>query len=166
MKKEQKLTTILFLVYLCLLTWIILFKMQLSPSTFPHIRSVNLIPFSESVITNGKIDIDEIINNMIAFIPVGIYLGMLMPHQGFIKKLLPVMGLSLAYEMLQFIFSIGATDITDIIMNTLGGALGLLILIPLTRLYGKKAMKILNILAVICTCMIVGLMLLLILGNL
>ncbi len=37
--------------------------------------------------------------------------------------------LSLTFEIIQFIFAIGATDITDVITNTVGGFLGL-------KLYG------------------------------
>ncbi|MDP4108311.1 MAG: VanZ family protein, partial [Bacillota bacterium] len=33
--------------------------------------------------------------------------------------------LSLTFEFIQFIFAIGATDITDVITNTVGGFLGL-----------------------------------------
>ena len=33
--------------------------------------------------------------------------------------------LSLAAEIVQFVFAIGRTDITDVITNTLGGSLGL-----------------------------------------
>ena len=110
MKKEQKLTFTLFVIYLTLLTWIILFKMQFSLTALPHIRNINLIPFSESVIINDKIDFDEIINNLIAFIPAGLYIGMLKPDWSFCKKALIPAGLSLIYESLQFAFSIGATD--------------------------------------------------------
>lgn len=165
MKKEQKFTFTLFILYLLLLTWIILFKMQFKLTDLPHIRSINLIPFSESVITNGKIDFDEILNNLIVFIPIGIYIGMLKPDWPFARKALIPLGLSLFYEVLQFIFGIGASDITDLLMNTLGGVTGLLILIPFTKLLGSRTCKVLNILAAVCTTLIIGFILLIILLN-
>ena len=74
MKNEKKITVALLIVYLLILSWIILFKLQFSFSVLDHIRQINLIPFGGSVIANGKIDFDEIINNAIVFIPVGAYL--------------------------------------------------------------------------------------------
>ena len=58
-KKQKCLTTALFTVYVLAIIWIILFKMQLIPVVTQ--RSLNLIPFGESVIVNGKLDISEII---------------------------------------------------------------------------------------------------------
>ena len=49
-------------------------------------RSVNLIPFMGSVIVNGRIDISEIINNILVFIPVGIYVCMLKKDWSILKK--------------------------------------------------------------------------------
>ena len=77
MKNEKKITVTLLIVYLLILSWIILFKLQFSFSALDHIRQINLIPFGSSVISNGKIDFDEIINNAIVFIPVGVYFSLL-----------------------------------------------------------------------------------------
>ena len=63
MKNEKKITVALLIVYLLVLSWIILFKLQFSFSALDHIREINLIPFGGSVIANGKVDFDEIINN-------------------------------------------------------------------------------------------------------
>lgn len=70
--KKNKLLIFLLTIYILILTWIILFKMQLSFVALPYIRSINLIPFAESVIVNGKIYFGEIIDNLIIFIPVRI----------------------------------------------------------------------------------------------
>lgn len=162
MKKEQKITLVLLIIYLTILTWIILLKTQFSFSALGHYRSVNLIPFAGSVVINGKMDMDEIVNNFIVFIPVGLYLGMLMPKVPAIKKIAPIFGLSLLYEVIQFIFAIGASDITDLIMNTLGGAIGIFLVFLITKLLKEKTVKILNIAAIICTIAITAFMALLI----
>lgn len=162
MKKEQKITFVLLVIYLIILTWIILLKTQFSFSALGHYRSVNLIPFAGSVVINGKVDLDEILNNFIVFIPVGLYLGMLMPKSSPLRKIAPIFGLSLLYEVIQFIFAIGASDITDLIMNTLGGAAGIFLVFLFTKLLKEKTVKILNIAAVICTLAITGFMALLI----
>ena len=162
MRKEQKITLVLLVIYLIILTWIILLKTQFSFSTLGHYRSVNLIPFAGSVVINGKVDLDEILNNFIVFIPVGLYLGMLMPKSSPLRKIAPIFGLSLLYEVIQFIFAIGASDITDLIMNTMGGAAGIFLVFLITKLLKEKTVKILNIAAIICTAAITAFIALLI----
>lgn len=165
MKREKKATFILMGIYLILLTWIILFKMQFSISQIGRIRSLNLIPFGASVIVNGKLDFDEIVNNAIVFIPVGVYMGMLFPDWSFVRKLGLAAGLSFAYEVLQFIFALGATDITDLITNTSGGAIGLIVFAVLSKILGKRTSKVLNILAGVCTVLIIAFITFIILYN-
>lgn len=166
MKHKNKVTITLFGVYLMILTWIILFKMQFSISDLGHIRSVNLIPFGASVIVNGKVDFDEIIGNAIAFIPVGVYIGMLFPNWSFAKKVCPSAVLSISYEVLQFVFGLGTSDITDLITNTLGGITGVLIFMMFSKIFGAKADKILNVIAGVCTALLIALMTVLIVVNL
>lgn len=158
MKREKKVTFILLVIYLILLTWIILFKTQFSISHIGHIRSLNLIPFGASAIVNGKPDLDEIVGNVIVFIPVGVYIGMLFPDRSFGRKLYPAAVLSLGYEALQFVFALGASDITDLLMNTTGGVIGILIFSALSKILGKRTDRILNIIAGICTVMVVAFM--------
>lgn len=162
MKKEQKITFVLLIIYLIILTWIILLKTQFSFSALGHYRSVNLIPFAGSVVINGKTDMDEIVNNFIVFIPVGLYLGMLMPKASTVRKIAPIFGLSLFYEVIQFIFAIGASDITDLIMNTLGGTAGVFLVFLISKLLKDNTVKVLNIAAIICTVAITAFMALLI----
>lgn len=117
MKNEKKITVALLIVYLLILSWIILFKLQFSFSALDHIRQINLIPFGGSVIANGKIDFDEIINNAIVFIPVGVYFCLLFRNKSALKVIGSVFGISLAYEIIQFIFAIEASDITDLLFS-------------------------------------------------
>lgn len=41
----------------------------------PHLRGVNLVPFMGSAVVNGRVDLREIIENVIAFIPFGVLIG-------------------------------------------------------------------------------------------
>lgn len=156
MKREQKLTLVLSVIYLILLTWIILFKTQFSFSALGHYRSINLIPFGASVITNGTVDLDEILNNLIVFIPVGLYLGMLQPAWSFGRQVLPILGLSLCYEAAQYLFAIGASDITDVITNTSGGIVGLLLLMVFRKFLQEKTGRVLSRLALAATILLIG----------
>lgn len=165
MKREQKVTLGLLVLYLVLLTWIILFKTQFSLSALGPYRSVNLIPFGASVLTNGTINLGEIRDNFIVFLPVGLYLGMLRPAWSFGKKVLPILGLSLLYEVLQYLLAIGASDITDVIANTAGGVAGLLLFLSLQKCLKEKTIKILNILAIVATILLLGFFALVLMMN-
>ncbi|MED3711293.1 VanZ family protein [Peribacillus frigoritolerans] len=157
---QKKITAGLLAVYLFALTWIIVFKMQFSFQGLPDFREINLIPFAGSANVNNQIDFNEIIYNVIAFIPFGIYISLLKPNWSFLKKITVIAGVSLLFEGLQFIFAIGASDITDFMGNTLGGIIG--VYIVFYKLFSTKATKILNVLASIGTICIVALLLLLI----
>lgn len=165
---HNKIIVILFVMYMILLTWIILFKMQFNFAQLPDIQSINLIPFKEAVVVNGERNFTEAFDNFLVFIPVGAYLGMLLRKEKFYKKVIPILLLSLFYEVSQFVFHIGASDITDVLTNTTGGILGILAINLLYKM-GKseeKTSKILTILAVGCTLVIVGFISLLIIANL
>lgn len=157
-KKQRNLTMILFIVYFCILIWILLFKMSFSFDELYKSRSINIIPFSGSVIVNGKFYINEIINNILVFIPVGTYTCMLKQEWSILKKVSVAFFISLAIEVLQFILSIGATDTTDLIGNTIGGIIGIGIFYLFTKIFKNKAINILNILASIATVVLVGLL--------
>ena len=112
-------------------------------------RSVNLIPFREALIFHGKIDFSETIMNVIIFIPLGVYAGMLFKRWNFIQHFLFFFFTSLMVESLQYIFRIGAFDVTDIITNTSGGIIGLIIFIAIKKMLKNdfRAQKFINIIA-------------------
>jgi glycopeptide antibiotics resistance protein len=107
--------------YLVILTWLVLFKLQYNIfSVFHyHYTSLNLIPFAAPGSTR------EMVDNILIFIPFGLLLDVNFKKVGFSLKVALVLALSLTFEFIQFIFAIGATDITDVITNTVGGVLGL-----------------------------------------
>lgn len=81
--ESKKITKILCIIYLLFLTWIILFKMSTSLEELPHIRNINLVPFGESVIVNGRISFAEMLANVVAFVPFGIFTGILLEKSAF-----------------------------------------------------------------------------------
>jgi len=163
---QKKITKILFIVYLLVLIWIILFKMSFSIQDLPRFRGINLIPFKGTAIVNNTLDYSEILNNILIFVPFGLYLSMLKPHETFLKKITPIAIVSLLFESIQYIFAIGGTDITDFIGNTLGGIIGITIYFIARNFFKKQTIKIINILATIGTFGILALLLILILTNL
>jgi glycopeptide antibiotics resistance protein len=115
----------LLVLYLVILIWLVLFKLQFNISSVLnyHHRSLNLIPFAAPSIVNGSFR--EMIDNIIIFIPFGLLLNVNFKKVGFLPKFAFILVFSLTAELIQFIFAIGATDITDVITNTVGGFLGL-----------------------------------------
>ena len=47
-------------------------QILLRPEEIPHLRGINLIPYAASVVVNGKVQISEIIENMLVFLPFGL----------------------------------------------------------------------------------------------
>jgi glycopeptide antibiotics resistance protein len=78
----NRLTTVLFTIYLIAICWILLFKLGVRFS-YMEKRSVNLIPFSEPIILSG-----ENILNVIIFVPLGLYAGVLFERMTFGKNFL------------------------------------------------------------------------------
>lgn len=160
-KKRNRLTLGLFMVYAAFLTWIILFKMYLPGDTLPHLRNVNLIPLTGALVVNGKADYMEVLQNLIAFVPFGIYMGVMKPKAPFWKKLLPAIYTSFGYEVLQYTLSLGATDITDLLSNTAGAAVGIGLYAMLCRICRTQAHRIVNILAgagTVCAILFLGIL--------
>lgn len=154
----------LAVIYLVLLTWIILFKMSLRIPPLGHYRMINMIPFADPAIINGKVNQTEQIYNFLIFVPVGIYLSLLFGSR-FLKNSLIIAGISLFYEVMQYILGIGATDVTDLLLNTAGGIAGLFIFWLLKKLLKKKTEPILLILATVCTILFISLFLVLFIAN-
>ena len=141
---SKKITLGLCIVYLLGLTWVVVFKTQFSLGTLPEMRSINLIPFAESVFVNGKIDYTEVIQNALIFVPYGIFISALMAKRSFAVKILPIILTSLVFETIQFVFAIGASDITDIIANTIGGIIGIAIAFAFSKIFKDNWKKIIN----------------------
>lgn len=163
---SKKVTFGLFAFYLLALGWIILLKFQFSFAVLDHIRNINLIPFSESVIANGRIDFREIILNVFAFVPFGVFAYALWQEKSFLSQIIPIFLTSLGFEVIQFIFAIGATDITDLITNTLGGIIGIGIAFVISRIFKNNWKKYINIIGFVCAVLLSLFILFLLLANL
>ena len=152
----NKLTVALLVIYLAILCWILLLKLGVRFS-YMHERSFNLIPFSKPVMLYGKADIGEMVLNVLAFVPLGIYTAMLFVRWHWGKILLFCCGFSLLIESIQFALAIGAFDITDIITNTTGGLIGLSLFYAMEKAFGNrgKAQRFINVLATIATATLV-----------
>ncbi len=165
MQKQKSLTVGLLAAYLIVLTWIIVFKMQLDFSEFAHYRHVNLIPFGGALVVNGRIDVSEMLLNVAVFVPFGVYLCMLGGQGDWLKKAVPVLGVSLAYEAAQYILAVGGSDVTDLLLNTAGGILGFALFGVLQKLLKGRTVPVLNLLALVGTIFVLAFLGLLVGAN-
>lgn len=163
--KSRKVTTFLFIIYLSFLTWIILFKLDifstLQMAYYNEMgRSINLIPFAGTAVYDGVLDYQEIGLNVLCFIPFGIYMEMINKKATWVKNLAVMLSVSILYEAVQYIFQIGVADITDVLANGFGGAIGINIMYILTSIWHDKAYERVNRIALILTIVVAELLLL------
>jgi glycopeptide antibiotics resistance protein len=158
--KSNRLTYGLFFIYLVILFWIIVLKLSVRFTYMGQQRSMNLIPYNQPLMLNGKADLGEIILNALVFVPMGVYVAILFKRWSAIKSILFFALSSFVLETIQYITALGAFDITDIINNTLGGTMGLLLFKILEKLTGsQKAQKIVDVVALIGTIAFISLFL-------
>lgn len=138
-------STIVFAIfYLYALIYIVFFRDVMS------IRKINLIPFVNTIIpyingssqTNLTIVLFNIFANILLLLPLGFYFAFF--TYKIKKKINWFMGIviisviSLIIETLQYIFALGVSDIDDIIMNLIGGILGILLFTVINKIDNSK----------------------------
>jgi glycopeptide antibiotics resistance protein len=164
----KKITLTLFTIFLIILFWIIVLKLNVHQLYKANTRSINLIPFTQPTIINNKTDYGEMILNVLVFIPLGLFSGALYKRWTIIKQVFLFFSVSYLCESFQYIFGTGASDITDIIDNTLGGLIGLMTFRGIEKAYQdhQKAQKLINIIGIIGTLLILLLLIFLKLNHL
>lgn len=136
-RKLLYLTLINFLIILC---WIVIFKVNRSwvPEVTDRLRSLPIIQrFGKSIIpghtivkelkTKGFSFSSDHFLNVLAFIPFGILLPYFIDKKGYTYTALISFGSSLFFELLQLFTGIGHYDSSDLLTNTLGGLIGILL---------------------------------------
>ena len=161
--KQKRLSCIVFSIYLILLVWLVLFKFATNLSDVPSMRGINFIPFHYSKATGSHLK--EVLYNIIAFIPLGVYIQAFKEDWKTATKCMIVVLTSFLFEVIQFIFAIGASDITDIIGNTLGGIVGILFCILMQKIAPNKFITIINIIGILIEITAIGLLVLLLVAN-
>ena len=131
-KTYQIIALTAFFIYLAM----VIYSTVLNRNTDAASFGVRLIPFrSYQLIANGNKDkIREVIMNIAFFIPIG-FLYCLIDTKKINYKKWPIIAFSAALsfliEIAQFIFKLGWVEVDDIIHNTLGCCVGILLYILL-----------------------------------
>ena len=161
--KEKKITYLVFGIYLIFLCWLVLFKCAISIEDIPHFRGVNLIPFYYN--NENSVHLKEVVYNIVVFIPAGFYFTALFGKEKKLTGVFITAILSLLFEITQWIFSIGASDITDLITNTLGGICGLFLFILMGKISYSRRMGIANLIGIVIELLGGGILVLLLIAN-
>ena len=83
--------------------------------------------------------LSNLLGNVLAFVPFGMILPMLTPKcRNFFHIVLLGFDFSLFVETIQLISKVGSFDVDDLILNTLGGALGYLAYRLIRRYFRRK----------------------------
>ena len=112
----------LFVVYLVVLVWTVLWKLEV-PWTGGD-TMVKLVPFVAAGGAGASAPV-EVVANLVLFIPLGLYLGLLAPRWPWWAAPGTIAGASFALEVTQYVLAVGRSDTTDVIVNTVGGLVGL-----------------------------------------
>ena len=126
---------VLFLIYLAGLCYFLFFAENYGRIFGQENYRYNLIPFKEIErfwIYRKELGIHSFFNlagNILGFMPAGFFIPMLWEERkGFWFTVCVTFEMSLLLEILQLIFRVGSFDVDDLILNTLGGILGYLLL--------------------------------------
>lgn len=113
----------MFAIYLALLIWVVLWKLEPPHVGIGGSRPVKLVPFVASGTAAASEPI-EVFANLLLFLPLGVYLRLLAPSRGPFGATALAAAMSLGLECAQFALGVGSFDTTDIIVNALGGLVG------------------------------------------
>ena len=144
-RRNNIFTIVLLSVYGLILVWIVLLKASTVAELryLPCERTLNLVPFHYDVEVGTHFE--EVVLNALVFVPLGLYLCMLGMKAR--KAILLGLCLSFVFEALQYALSIGAADVTDLLMNTFGTALGVVLYLLLRRICKRpeRLNRVLNV---------------------
>ena len=161
--KLQKYSLITFGIYMLALIWVISFKCNMEWPIFMSRLSMGSMSLAERAEWsfchfrfNGdgpiysKDAIEDMLVNILLFLPVGMTLPMVFRRNGALITILLGFGISLAFEISQFFNMIGGFAYIDLITNTLGTALGVLLLYLIRKVVDDRlAVKILFVFQII-----------------
>jgi glycopeptide antibiotics resistance protein len=133
----------MFGIYVILLTWVVLWKLEVPYVGTGVLRNIKLVPFAPSGGAGGSAP-SEVALNLVLFVPFGVYLGLLAPSWAWWQRLAAIAGTSLAFEVTQYVLAIGRSDISDVMTNTAGGLLGLGLLALARHRFGSRTATVMT----------------------
>lgn len=128
-KRAKAETVVIFAA--CALYAAFLLKLLLFSRAPGSERSINLVPFASIAKYafggsrgTGSVAFANVVGNILIFIPLGVYASWLRYRAAAWVTMLTVASVSVAVEIIQGVFGVGASDIDDVILNCIGGLIG------------------------------------------
>jgi len=126
---------VLFFVYFAVLFYFLFFSEEMGRTYSERAYHYNLVPFHEIMrfiqyreVLGMSAVLLNLVGNVAAFVPFGFFLPVFSERcRRFLNTLLYSFELSLLVELIQLITKVGSFDVDDIILNTLGGAVGFVV---------------------------------------
>lgn len=123
---------VLFFAYFVVLFYFLFFSEEMGRTYSEREYHYNLIPFHEInrfihyyEVLGMKAVLLNLVGNVAAFMPFGFFLPVFARRcRTILNTVLYSFELSVLVELIQLITKVGSFDVDDIILNTLGGALG------------------------------------------
>lgn len=140
----------LFAVYLGLLAWAVLWKLEVPWVGEAGERIIKLVPFVATARAGASTPFDVVVN-LLLFVPFGLYLGLLAPSVRWWKAAATVAAASLTFEVTQYVLAVGSSDLTDVLVNTAGGVLGFGLLVLARRRLGAGTGAVMGRICAIAT---------------
>lgn len=123
-RPSPRMLVVVLIGYLVLLTWVIVWKLEFPQVGDGSLRTIKLVPFVADAGLGRNAPL-ELLANVALFVPFGVLLALLeRPRRSRVALLVCMFG-SVLLETAQYVFAVGRSDLTDVLMNTLGGAIGL-----------------------------------------
>ena len=146
--KEKNLVNNLILgmgiAYLLFLIWAILWKCGTPFIGDKTQRAINLLPFNNNTTWEMQF-------NIAVFIPLGFYLSAYKKDWKLIKLIAVIILISFMLEAVQFVLAIGVSDVTDLMLNTIGGIFGIMVYYFILRLFKRKERMVTFVLCIMLT---------------
>ena len=138
----QLMTALYFIIIICMCVTRFNIIMTIIGGPITHIDAVNVLPF-HSIRENleyGRKPISwDMLDNMVMFVPIGIIYCYYQKKFMVVKAIVLSFSTTLLIECAQFVLKTGVVDIDDLIINTFGGLIGILLYVLLREL--SKRMK-------------------------
>lgn len=134
-KAIKRVTGLLLILYLMVLVYVCFFSERYGRNIISDHFRYNLEPFKEihrffayKDILGAKAFMINMFGNVFAFAPFGFMIAVVSPKmRHFHKAASLTFVLSLIIETIQLVCRVGAFDVDDLILNTLGGLLGYIV---------------------------------------
>ncbi len=131
-------SVLLYGIFSCYIILLIKILLLSRVSSFESINlfdsPINLIPFHSILASISKnhdslrsFAMGNVIGNILIFIPMGIYMSLFKRDKRYLGNLINIVLISMIVESIQWVLGIGVLDIDDVILNSFGGWLGILI---------------------------------------